>query len=99
MLRCTSSRDPATHVCPVAAKLPETTPFTALSISASSNTMFGDLPPSSMLARFRPEAGDDVDDARRDAGLLDELHELEERRRRELRRLEDHRVAGGKRGR
>ena len=36
------------QVCPVAAKMPEITPFTALSMSASSKTMFGDLPPSSM---------------------------------------------------
>ncbi len=56
MLSCTSSREPAMHVCPVAAKMPEMTPFTALSRSASSNTMFGDLPPSSMLTRFRPRA-------------------------------------------
>jgi hypothetical protein len=31
-------------------------PFTALSISASSKTMFGDLPPSSRLTRLRPRA-------------------------------------------
>ena len=102
------------HVCPVAAKMPEITPFTALSMSASSNTMFGDLPPSSIVTRFMParggfvdplagrvgsgerdlrdermldqrradvraEAGDDVDDAGREAGLLDQLHELERR--------------------
>ena len=45
------------------------------------------------------EPGDDVDDARREAGLLDQLHELERRRRGELRRLDDDRVAGGERGR
>src|SRR4029077_20789669 len=45
------------------------------------------------------EPCDDVDHARRDAGLLDELHELEERRRRELGRLDYDRVAGGQRGR
>ena len=44
------------HVCPVAAKMPEITPFIALSSSASSKTMFGDLPPSSMVTRFRPRA-------------------------------------------
>ncbi len=54
MLCCTSSREPAMQVWPVAAKMPETTPFTAFSMCASSNTMLGDLPPSSMLTRFRP---------------------------------------------
>ena len=44
------------HVCPVAAKMPEITPFTAFSMSASSNTMFGDLPPSSIVTRFMPRA-------------------------------------------
>ena len=44
------------QVWPVAAKMPEIAPLTALSISASSNTMFGDLPPSSMLTRFSPRA-------------------------------------------
>jgi hypothetical protein len=40
-------REPAMQVCPVAAKMPDTAPLTASSRSASSNTMFGDLPPSS----------------------------------------------------
>jgi hypothetical protein len=48
-------------------------------------------------ADFRAEAGDHVDDAGGDAGQFDELHELEERRRRELRRLDDDRVARGER--
>ena len=37
------------QVCPVAAKMPETTPLAAASRSASSKTMFGDLPPSSRV--------------------------------------------------
>ena len=45
------------------------------------------------------EAGDDVDDAGRESGLLDQLHELERRRRRELRRLDHHGVAGSQRRR
>ena len=44
---CRYSRDPATQLCPDAAKIPAIDPFTALSISASSKTMKGDLPPSS----------------------------------------------------
>ena len=44
------------QVWPVAAKMPEMTPFTAFSSSASANTMFGDLPPSSRLTRFSPRA-------------------------------------------
>ena len=35
------------HVCPVAAKIPEIAPLTASSKIQSSNTMLGDLPPSS----------------------------------------------------
>ncbi len=35
------------QVCPVAAKMPEIAPPTASSRIQSSNTMFGDLPPSS----------------------------------------------------
>ena len=56
MLSCRSSRLPAMHVCPVAAKIPETAPFTASSRSASSKTMFGDLPPSSMVVRLKCRA-------------------------------------------
>ena len=47
--RCTSSREPAWQLCPEAAKMPETTPFTACSRSASAKTMLGDLPPSSSV--------------------------------------------------
>src|SRR5579883_740678 len=47
IVSCTSSRDPAMQVCPVAAKMPEMAPLTASSMMQSSNTMFGDLPPSS----------------------------------------------------
>ena len=41
------------QVWPVAAKMPETAPAAAADRSASSNTMFGDLPPSSSETRFR----------------------------------------------
>src|SRR5665647_2496763 len=34
--------EPAIQVCPVAAKMPETTPFTALSMAASAKTMLAD---------------------------------------------------------
>jgi hypothetical protein len=47
--RCTSRREPAMQVWPVAAKMPAKAPTTALSRSASSNTMLGDLPPSSSV--------------------------------------------------
>jgi len=50
-------------------------------------------------ARFRTEAGDDVDDTGRKAGFLDETHELERARGGVLRRLDDHRVAGRERRR
>ena len=41
------------QVWPVAAKMPAMTPLAAASRSASANTMFGDLPPSSRLTRAR----------------------------------------------
>ena len=44
---CSSSREPATQLCPLALKILRSTPLTALSRSASSNTITGDLPPSS----------------------------------------------------
>jgi hypothetical protein len=44
-------------------------------------------------------AGDDVDDARRQAGLAADLGEQQRRERRELGRLEHHRVAGRQRRR
>ena len=47
MLSCRSSREPAMQVWPVAAKMPEMAPLTASSRMQSSNTMLGDLPPSS----------------------------------------------------
>jgi hypothetical protein len=37
------------QVWPVAAKMPETTPLTASSSTASANTMLADLPPSSSV--------------------------------------------------
>ena len=49
------------QVWPVAAKMPETTPLTASSISASSKTMLADLPPSSSVTCFRPRAAVLVD--------------------------------------
>ena len=51
-----SRREPAMQVWPVAAKMPEIAPFTACSRSASSNTMLGDLPPSSSAMRLKPRA-------------------------------------------
>ena len=53
MLSCTSSREPAMQVWPVAAKMPEIAPNAACSRSASSNTTLGDLPPSSMAVCFK----------------------------------------------
>ena len=55
---CTKSREPATQLCPEAAKIPATWALAAESKSASSNTMKGDLPPSSsdVLARLSAEA-------------------------------------------
>ena len=47
--RWTRAREPAMQVWPVAAKMPETTPFTALSRTASLKTMLADLPPSSSV--------------------------------------------------
>ena len=41
---------------PRARKMPDNTPFTALSKSASSNTNWGDLPPSSSVTRLRSAA-------------------------------------------
>jgi hypothetical protein len=48
--RWTKTRLPATHVWPPAAKMPATTPMDAEAMSASGNTMFGDLPPNSSVA-------------------------------------------------
>ena len=41
------------HVCPVAANTPAITPFAAASRSASGNTTWADLPPSSSVTRAR----------------------------------------------
>ena len=56
-MRSTSSREPATQLWPVAAKMPATCALAALSRSASAKTMNGDLPPSSseVEARFSAE--------------------------------------------
>ena len=50
-------------------------------------------------ADFRPESGHDVDHPRREPGLLDELHELQDGRRGEFGGLEHHGVAGREGGR
>src|SRR5258706_9675335 len=47
MVLCSNNREPAMQVWPPAAKMPAIAPTTAASKSASSKTMFGDLPPSS----------------------------------------------------
>jgi len=44
------------QVCPVAAKTPATTPLAAASRSASGNTTWADLPPSSRVTRVRLSA-------------------------------------------
>ena len=122
------------QVCPVAAKTPAMMPLAAASRSASGNTTWADLPPSSSVTRARwlvapsatsmpvlrragerdlvdagvaheraPDggavAGDDVEDAVRDARLGDELGQLERGHRRVVARLDDHRAAGGQRRR
>ena len=58
-LRWISAREPAMQVWPVAAKIPETTPFTASSRIASSNTMLADLPPSSRVTGLIERAADE----------------------------------------
>ena len=51
------------QVCPAAAKMPATTPVAALATLASSNTMLGDLPPSSRVEPMnRPAAADAMRD-------------------------------------
>ena len=50
----TNSREPATHACPWLKKIPPNAPLVAASRSASANTMFGLLPPSSSVTRFSP---------------------------------------------
>src|SRR6516225_7733420 len=47
------SRDPAMQVCPVAANTPATRPLAAARRSASGNTTWGDLPPSSRVTLLR----------------------------------------------
>ena len=133
--RSTRIRERAQQSCPA---LPNTAPGAAAaarSRSASANTMFADLPPSSSVTRLMVPAapcGDPAPDlgraGERDLGHVRVLHEplpadaspgpattfstpsgrpglqrdpleLERRERRELGRLQDHRVAGGQRGR
>ena len=50
------SREPAMQLCPFDRTTPASMPFTALVISASANTICGDLPPSSRVAGLRPLA-------------------------------------------
>ena len=50
----TNRREPATHACPWLKKIPPNAPLAAASRSASANTMFGLLPPSSSVTRFSP---------------------------------------------
>ena len=50
MVSCTNRRDPAQHTWPWLNQMASTTPSTALSRSASSKTMKGDLPPSSSVS-------------------------------------------------
>ena len=50
MPSCTSSREPAQQTCPWLNQMASTTPSIAPSMSASSNTMNGDLPPSSSVS-------------------------------------------------
>src|SRR3954451_25411662 len=51
-----NKREPAMQVWPVAANIPDTAPFTASSITASSKTIFGDLPPNSRPTFLKPRA-------------------------------------------
>ena len=52
MLSCISRREPAQQTCPWLNQMPSTRPSTALSRSASSKMMNGDLPPSSSESRL-----------------------------------------------
>ena len=82
MLRCSKRREPAWQLWPDAAKMPDTTPLIAWSRSASSKTMFGDLPPSSSVTVLSPARGELIDLAprgiaageadMRDRGMRDE---------------------------
>ena len=53
IVRSTSSREPAEQTSPWLAKAPKSAPSTAAAKSASANTMFGFLPPSSSDTRLR----------------------------------------------
>ena len=48
------------QVWPAAAKIPATTPIAAFATLASSNTMLGDLPPSSRVDPMNRPAADDA---------------------------------------
>ena len=129
-----SPGSPAEQTCPEWVNAAVSALSTAVSKSASSNTMFGLLPPISRAtflkltaaprqqrparlvaagqrdevdvravgerladASARPE--DEVDDAGRDAGLLEQAGQVDRRQRRDLGRLHDRRVPGGERRR
>ena len=65
MPRCTSMRLGQMHACPVLRNFTAAAPLAACTGSASSNTMNGACPPSSMLTRFTPAAaccGDELAD-------------------------------------
>ena len=49
----TNRRDPAEHTCPWLNITPESAPGIARDKSASGKIMFGDLPPSSKVTRFK----------------------------------------------
>ncbi|MNM99248.1 hypothetical protein D3C81_1118010 [compost metagenome] len=78
--RATNRREPAMHDSPDELKMPYSTPLTAWSRSASSNTMVGDLPPSSsdtgiilsaaICAMCLPVVVPPVNDTRRTSGCL-----------------------------
>ena len=52
----TKTREPAEQISPWFQKMPLAEPSNAASRSASANTMFGDLPPSSSMTRFSVSA-------------------------------------------
>ena len=70
------------QVWPVAAKMPEIAPAAAASRSQSSNTMLGDLPPSSRVTRFMVLGGLRVDaragDVRSGEGDLCDVRVIDE---------------------
>ena len=78
------------QICPALAKAPNTAALTAASISASSSTISGALPPSSSRTGFRCSAAE-LGDHLADPGRAGEVHPLDRRmgdqRRHDLRRV------------